>query len=186
MKIKDLVKTAAVYLAEEKVLEYLENGEYATDGNVLVAVDYLTRCANTVINELSSTYIPLVKKEKAISENGKIYFSSLKETALELVNVYNLNGDKAEFDFHPDYIEIPCGEWVIEYKYLPYNLGLEDDTGYKESVVGTRIIAYAVASEYLLLKRNFEESVLWRNRYTDALSKIIKPKNGKIPLRSFL
>lgn len=186
MKLKDIIKLSAVYLGRENVVSYLESNTSTTDGNLLSAIDTFTRCANLVIAELSTSYVPLLKKETLQAENGKIYFSSLTETALEIVKVTDENGKEVDFIYKPDRIETDLSALNIEYKYLPSNLGLNDIVGYTERQVPSRIIAYGIAAEFSLCERAFDESVLWHNRFTSSLSLLLSPKNVKIKERSFI
>ena len=185
MKLKDVIKLSAVYLGRENVVNYLENLK-TEDDTVLYAVDTLTRCANITVSELASTFIPMIKKERVGTENGKIYYTELTETPLEIKNVYDSSGYKITFEINPEYVEVSGLEVFIEYVYLPTNYGISDSIGYTERQVPSRVIAYGVAAEFCLTERSFDESVMWRKRYTDALSLILAPKNKRIKQRRFI
>ena len=186
MKVKDIVKNAAVYLGLEKVVSYIENGEYSSDSNALTATDTLTRCANLVINELACTYFPMKKTEQIACEDGKAYYSSFTETPLEIKSVCDENGEKIGFTVYPEYVKTDKSTATVEYEYLPPNYDLNDTVGYKERDVPARVIAYGVAAEYLLTVRAFDESVLFHDRYEKALCKILAPKNATSKGRAFL
>lgn len=186
MKIKDIVKNAAVYLGLEKVVAYIENGEYALDSNALAATDILTRCANLIVNELACTYFPMKKTEEITCEGGRAYYSAFTETPLEIKSVKDDHGDDITFTVYPEYVKTDKSTAVVEYFYLPPNYDLNDTVGYKEKEVPARVIAYGTASEYLLTVKAFDESVLFHDRYEKALAKILAPKNARAKGRAFV
>ena len=186
MKLKDIVKYAAVYLGLEKVVSYIESGAYSSDSNALYSTDTLTRCANLVINELACTYFPMRKTEQVACEDFKAYYSSFTETPLEIKGVKGLNGENADYSVFPDYLKTYESEITVEYEYLPPNYDLNDSIGYAEKDIPARVIAYGVAAEYSLTVKSFDESVLWRDRYEKALATMIAPKNANIKGRVFI
>lgn len=186
MKLKDIVKCAAVYLGLEKVVSYIESGAYSSDSDALYSTDTLTRCANLVINELACAYFPVKKTEEIAVEEGKAYFSAFTETPLEIKSVKNLSGENTDYTVYPEYIKTYENAVIVEYEYLPPNYDLNDIIGYKEKDVPARVIAYGVAAEYSLTVKAFDESVLWHDRYEKALAGIIAPKNAVAKGREFI
>ncbi len=187
MKIKDIIRTAAIYLGRERIIEYLENGENTLeDANLMSQINNLTRCANLVINELCCNYVPMVKSETVDCADGKIYFSELSETVLEIEKVTDTFGENVEYSFSPEFLTVSLPTVIVTYKFLPPTYGLTDEIGYSERDLGRRVIAYGVAAEFLLTEHDFNESVMWHDRFTDALSRVVKIKNSKIKGRSFI
>lgn len=177
MTIKDIIKIAATMLGREQVLGYLENGEDCNNCDTLAMVDNLTRCANLVISELAFTYIPMKKIERITVSDGKVYFAGLTEKILDLISVNNADGEKIDYEIHSTHIAVKEREVDVEYAYLPSNYGLTDTIGYLEKEVTPRTLALGVISEFLLIERAFNESVMWRERYTDAITSIVMPKS---------
>ena len=97
MKVIDIVKTVATFLARENVLAYLEKGEGETSdenyGDALNQIDYMVRCSNLVINELAGSFVPMIKREKVVVNDGKIYYGTLNENATEIISVSNEYAD---------------------------------------------------------------------------------------------
>ena len=184
MTIKDIIKISATYLGKNNVLEYLaeENGNY---GDAVQQIDNLTRCANLVIGELAASYFPMKKSEIKRTVNGKINFSEFTENIMRVDGVYTENGDKTDYKVKPLAIEVNCSSVIVEYTYLPSNYGLTDVIGYKDSEVNERLIAYGVCSEYSIIERNFDESIMWRNRFNEEIKKLISPKNTTAKKRSW-
>ncbi|MBQ9104422.1 MAG: hypothetical protein IJY57_05015 [Clostridia bacterium] len=184
MKISDIVNCVATYLARENVLKYL-NGETENIGDAKEQIDTMVRACNLVIGELASSYIPMVKREKVIPTDSKVYYGSLTETAVEILAVENESGKSAVYDFSPEYLKTGVSPAVIVYKYLPANYDLNDTVGF-DAKVSARILAYGVAAEITLIERNFDESVNWRKRYTNAVSLLTEPKSFVMAKRRWL
>lgn len=186
MNIKDVIKLSATYLGRENVVKYLEQNLSCDDENVLATVDTLTRCANLVINELACSYVPMVRKQKVKAVGGKVYYTELPERVLEIVGAYDLDSNSINFKVNAEYVETLYGEYVVEYAYMPPNFGLTDEIGYSEIKLPARVIAYGTTAEFCLTEHAFDESVLWHNRFTGALSSILSPKNKIVKARRFI
>jgi hypothetical protein len=182
MTVKDIVRLSAIYLNMENVVKYLDGGE---DNDALGAVNTLTVCANIVVNELACTYIPMIKTEPVTPKKGRVYFSELTETPLEIISVKD-GDNELSFSFDPEYIVVSSSAKTVSYKYLPPNYGLTDNTGYKETQVPVRVLAYGTVAEYCLTIGAFSESVMWRNRFNEAISALCLPKSVSTHARSFV
>ncbi len=186
MTVKDVVLIAATYLGMEKAVKYANGETISADGVTLSQIDVLTRCVNFIVNELASNYIPMVTEERAVSDGGRIYFSSLGRTPLKIFGVTDDYGEKIYFSLHSEYIEVPCAAAVVEYSFLPANYGFSDRIDYDENDVSARVLALGAVSEYCLTERAFDDAVTFRKRFTDALSELCPPKNARIAERRFL
>ncbi len=183
MTVKEIVRLSAIYLNKENVVRYIDDG---VDNDALSAVNTLTVCANIIINEIATSFVPMTTREQVEIKNGRVYFSDLSQTPLEIIGVYDNSGDKLSFKSDGESIKIAATATCIEYKYLPPNYGLTDKIGFKDTDVSLRLMAYGTVAEYSLIERAFEESVTWRNRYVDALSAISLPQNKTVRARSFV
>lgn len=184
MTVKDIIKLTAVLLGRENIVLY--NHDDKADSNTLYQVDVLTRCTNLVVNELASTYVPMIKREQVNSNGGKVNFSELSENALKILKVYDVNGNELECKFHPEYLQANKSVGEILYRYIPSNYGYTDIMGYKETEVPARIIAYGVTAEYCLTERMFEDACAWHKKYMDGIAEICSPKNVTLKKRSFV
>lgn len=185
MELNKIVLITAMYLGRDDVVSFLENENQTAETGTLELINNLTRCANLVINELSLSYIPMYKDKVVNTTNNRVYYSELDETVTEIINVCDEYGADIDFSVKPEYIEVNHGRVTVRYKYIPSNYGLDDEIGYTEAQAPARILAYGTASEYCLAEHGFEESLMWRNRFCEALSNLISPKNKKIKERRF-
>lgn len=186
MKIKDIITITATFLGRDNLTEYFLNPSSNEDKNLLSQIDTLTRLSNIVISELAGGYIPMVKEETIHTKNGKIYYKDLAENFLEPIHVLDLSDNVCAYKQTEEYIETCLDKCKITYKYLPSNYGLEDEIGYSENQISACVLAYGVCAEFCLTEKNFDESVMWHDRFVQSVAQKIKPKNSFVKARRFI
>ena len=84
MTIKQIIKTTAVYLGRDDIIAYLDGELFDTPEDVLKELEHevnsLTKCANLVINQLATEYVPLKSIDVVRSDNGQILYTSFPST----------------------------------------------------------------------------------------------------------
>jgi len=181
MTVKDIIKVQALLVGRQDVFDYLSGKTESPDTATIKAVDLMVNCVNLILSELACTYIPMTTTFTAT--DSEIVFANLPERILEIQSVKDKSGREKSYKFTPEKISGLNKGDVLIYSYLPSNYGLDEKIGYNETQISNRVLAYAVASEYLLTERAFDEAVMWRNRYVNELSDSIKVKNSKIKAR---
>ena len=177
MKIKEIVKSSALMLGRENVVNYLCGNQTPTASEDTISeVERLTALTNLVISELAASFVPIAVLEKAQVSNGRIYFNTLKETPLKILDVLDNTDNSVSFVQYPEFISVSNGDRVL-YEYLPKEKTIEQDCPYEERIVPSRVLSYGVASEFCITEGEFEQAVMWHKRYVDALEDIIIPKN---------
>lgn len=185
MKIIDVLKICAIYLSRDNISKGLEDIDNA-DEHTLSQINSLTRLANLVISELAGGFIPMLISETPTFKDNKVYYADLKENFLELVSVSDLSGKEIDYKQTEEFIEVFNKNAIVCYKYLPSNYGLFDKIGYSEKTISAGILAYGVTAEYLLTEKNFDESIMWHDRFVKQINKKIKPKNTVVKKRRFV
>lgn len=178
MTVKEILDIACTFVNRLDVKDYFSNGngdEEAVKGGE-VFIDLL----NVVINELACTYVPMITSEDVVAIGGRIHYKDLKEKAVKILKVTDRNNTQIDYEYAYQYITVnqPCV--TVFYEYSPKKVGIDDEVGYLEKDVSARVIAYGVASEYLLVNGDFDEAVTWHKRYTDAIASLCLPKNKKV------
>lgn len=184
MTVKEIIKLAAVLLGRENVALYGEGDQ--ADSETLYQIDVLTRCVNLVVNELSNTYVPMVKCEEVNMSDGTVRFSDLAENALKIIGLYDCAGNELSYRQYPEYIKAERPVCKVSYRYIPANYGYTDEIGYRETEVPARIIAFGTVAEFCLTERMFEDACSWHKRYMDGIAEICSPKNVTVRKRSFV
>lgn len=184
MKLKDVIKITALLIGRTDVCDYLKGLSENAEPETLKTVDAMVTLANLVINELATTYVPLVKRESVRVSDGKVYYDDFSEKILKIRKVYGADGIELDFKTAPEYLSV-CGYSAVsvEYEYTPHNRGIDEETGYEEGQLPERVLSYGVAAEYFVSVGRFEEAVTWHKRYVDALSALLLPKNRIIKKR---
>ena len=186
MTIKDVLKITALMIGRGDVIKYLNDDQTASVGvDTVDSVNVLVGLANLVINELSCTYIPMVKLETVSVESGKIYYGNLSEKVLHVREVYSSLGTPVSYTETAKYIAVDLNKVDVEYEYAPKTLGIDEQTGYEEKDVPARVLSYGVAAEFAISEGRFDDAVTFHKRYVDALSEILVPKNVTVKKRSF-
>ena len=185
MTIKEIVRSAAYMLGKTDVVSHLD-GNTNVGSETLQSTSLLANLCTLVLDELSSTYLPMVKKETVSSSSGKYPFNQFREKVIKVVAVYNMDGEKIDFSLDEHYVLTNASKCTIEYEYAPKNYTLEDTIGYSEMDVAVSILAYGVAAEYSISQELFEQAVMYHKRYVDAIAEICLPKNKKIKARSWV
>lgn len=182
MQLKDIVKNSAYLLNREHVVKYIE-GEDADNGDAKEQTDIFVFCANLVVNELASSFCSMKKIEKMDVEKGRLKYTAFSETPMEIIKVENDNGEEIPYANDGDALKIKAGRCVVTYKYLPPTYGLKDEVKFEDKRVTARTLAYGVVAEVCLIERAFDESVSYRKRYSEEISKLILPKTKSVKAR---
>lgn len=178
MTVKEILDVACTFVNRLDVKEYFSSGEgeeqAVKDGGIFI--DLL----NVVVNELACTYVPMITSEDVSVAGGRIYYKDLKEKVLKIIKVTDSNNVEIDYKYAYQYITVDHSLVTVIYEYAPKKVGVNDEVGYLEKDVPSRVIAYGVAAEYLLVNGDFDEAVTWHKRYTDAIANLCLPKNKKV------
>ena len=170
MKLKTAVYYAAMFLQLDAVCSALESESEEYDETIKDEIDRLVRCANLIIGEAASDYVPLIVHERLTAdENGEIPYSALSKSIIDLYSVKNSAGASVPVRQYFDRMVLPhAGEYEIEYGYMPGKIGLDGEIPFTERL-GARAIGYGIACEYCIISGMTDDAVLWDKRYKDAL-----------------
>ena len=185
MSIKEMLKLTATIIGREDVKSYVEDGAILLEDTVSLT-EKLVALSNLVVQELSATFIPMIKKEKVTAKNFKVRYDGLAGSIVQIKNVYDINGNKISFAQTPEYISVNNSQVIIEYECIPPNYALSDEIGYEESDVPQVLLSYGLASEYYVSTGRFEQAVMWHERYVDGINSLRKTKNVNLKSRSFV
>lgn len=169
MKLKDCIQLSGVLLNLSDVL----TSKSPTDTDKL-----LLRCANNCISEIACEYLPLIDEKKVNAKDGKITYSLLGKTIYDVINVTS-EDKKVEFELMPSYIKVEKdGEYTVKFCYCPSELQADDEVP-MPLLVTERVIAYGIASEYMLINGFYEEAMAFNQVFKDALVRAAYGKKEK-------
>lgn len=186
MKIKEVAIAVCTYLNKTEISDFLSGKTSQPSADVLTQVDIITRLSNLVINELACSYVPMKTRERVNVFNGKVLISSLTKRALKILSVIDETGAQKIFTCDGENILTYGDNVEVEYSYLPENYGLDDTIGYGDKDIPLSVLSFGVCAEYCLTEWRFEEAVMWRERYSDALKSFTLPISKTIKGRAWL
>lgn len=186
MVFEEIIKNTALMVGREDVVNYINYETDLTGEDTYPTLDLMTNLLNLVIRELAGTFIPMVKVESVQAENNKVYYKDLNETCLKVKKVFDEDGNELGFSITPEYLKVNKENVQIEYEYLPPNYYLDSTIGYTEKDISQTALCYGLASEFCICKGNFEEAVMWHDRYVSSICAQRKIRNGFIKERNFV
>lgn len=183
MDVIEIIRSAAWYAGVlDKVDLYLEDEEeeykqFAHD---------LLRAYNNVESEIAMNYLPLVEKELFDTEDGELLFDNFSWRVIHILNVYNEQGGKQEFELRPWGVITKPGEIYVEYTYVPDEKDFYDTVSF-QPFVAQPLFVFGILAEYYLVRGEFEEAAIWDKKYKDAISLSHQMQKGKrMPSRGWL
>lgn len=183
MQIKEVVRMAALLKGREDVVKYLDTNTDMVSEETLVATATLVDLVNLVINELATSFVPLVKVEQKTPDyNGRIYYKNLSQTPLKILKVTDLSGKAVECLQSIEYIKVQSTV-QIEYEYLPKNATIAEQCPYSEKEISLAVLAFGVAAEFSIVEGSFEEAVMWHKRFEEGVKAIVIPKSCRLKER---
>ncbi len=184
MTIKDIIIASATAIGREDIVEYLN--EKNDSEELAKVVDKMTRLANLVINELACSFIPMVTSERLKAENGRVYYTSLKNNPLQILAVINDNGGNSLGEIFSHFITVKDEYVTVEYSCFPPEYELNDEIDYRENQISKRALSYGLSAEFAISEGCFKDAVLWHDRYADAVYSSCKLKNAQIKKRAWV
>ena len=186
MTIKEIIKTSATLLNREDLKKYLDGQSYSAESDTAKAIERLIELANLVINELSLSFVPMVKSESINAGSNRVYYSSLSESAISIFEVLDANGNNIDFTQSGEYFETVGYAKTIKYSFVPKKYAIDETIGYSEKDVSMRSLAYGLTAEFCLTEGEFDLAVLFHDKYVESLKEICLPKNRISRKRSWL
>ena len=189
MTVGDILKNVGVMIGRPDVTDFFcEQGNigYETYDDVM----FLTKIINIVVNELSSTYFPLITEQDVTFYDGQFSYLDFEKRVVKIIEVCDCLGNKVNYKEGIEYIELE-GEYpseimlTVKYQFTPSEYFEDSQIDYAEKDIPARVIAYGVAAEYCINQARFSEAVMHHNRYMLALQELKAPKNKKLKARSW-
>ena len=189
MKVKDVIKNAAIYLADRKMLDLL-SGKLCGDANEEVLTNselkevlYYVASFNLATRTIASIDLPVFNIEKVKSDSeAKIDYSNFGEEVYEVCEVVDKSLDSfVQFFALPFSLCVPCKnrEYLVKYSYLPEKVGSVQDTIILPKEYAENLIALLMASDIFLSRSSYEEHAYFKNEYKKLLGLICSKKSKR-------
>ncbi len=177
MNVKQVIKKTATYFGRDDIINYIDNSSSQdVAAQTTETVSAMVLLLNMVVSELCSTLVPMVAIEKA-QATEKLYYSNLSKKVLDVIAVYDKDGNEIEFNIHPEYAEIDAPCQSVEYKFYPQEYTIDSEIDYQEKDISSSILAYGLAAEFALSEGDFERASAFHKRYIDSVYATKKMRN---------
>lgn len=174
MLVKNCIQLAATLLQ----LDICDSSIFSMDADERQIYDnkelmLFVKCANLVQSELAEQYFPLTTTETIQVKDSLIDYKQLTKSIVEVISI-TYKGGKINFKALASFVKlsINSGDVEITYHYRPESTKFNENMIFGTTKIDVRIIAYAIAAEYCLIKGNFEDASIWDSRYKSALQSI--------------
>lgn len=169
MKLKEMIEICLTYLGDEDPI-------ISSSTKSTAKIKLLVRCANIVIKEIASDYLPLLETNKCIVNNNEVEYSMLGKRVREILSVKS-GGVEVDWKAMPSKIKVDCeGEVDIKYSYLPTDIELDDECDV-DVRVSPVCLALGTCAEYLMIDGAYEQAVMMNDKFMDSIA--IACRNNK-------
>ena len=132
------------------------------------SLNFLVEIVNAVCLDIATNYVGLKHRESKTVENNELSISSLEKPLYKIISITS-NGEKVKFYLSDNLVKVQNKNIDVYYEYLPsrktINEGVEDFNG----KVSLLTLVYGIASEYCLIKGDYEQAVMWEEKYKNNL-----------------
>lgn len=190
MTVLDLIKKSSIMLNIREVLQdsnLSDINETNQDEllNTNFALNRLYEFVKVMLNEIASSYLPIVREVETKTEKGKIPLTVCEKLS-------RLVGVKREdcftrYSIQDDNIVLKeDGEYTVVYNQYPMINSLLDDVNVFDEKVGEDVLIYGLNSYYCLATGLFEEFNVYNENYVNKLSKLKNLKLFSMRCRSWV
>lgn len=178
MELKEAIQLSLTYLGDEDASVNNKTAQHPR-------LKLLVKCANLVIKEIVTDYIPLTETEEVEVTDGKISYEKLLHRVLEILSVKNVkNGIFTNFKMNPaecilENKDIQKAE--IRYNYLPTDIEIDEQCPVSP-MVSAKTLALGICAEYSLIEGMYEQSVMYSDRFKEDMRTATR-KKGEIKIK---
>lgn len=176
MVLNDILADCALKLGYAGSVDFTE----PMTGDARRIFDKLIRCAGLVYGEIITDYLPLIKRESVVFDNGALEISALSGRMLYVIGIRR-GGVSKRFRLFSTYIEtVFSGEGEIEYACLPEPL-----TG--QSEIDARLpewlFAEGICAEYCFAENLADMAAAFQTKFREGISKL-RRRDGRVYVKA--
>lgn len=176
MFVKDIILKACDFIENDDLAQALKQ-EKSLDEEKQNVLDKLVKCFNLVRNEIVCEYMPIVKMERIICEQGKIYFDQFSGMVVDIVSVKDNFGNNVKFKVYDNFITVDGNDVCVWYNTSAEELDIDEQFS---STISERVYAYGVVREYYFIQTLYEDAKVWDERFKSSLQTFERKKGDTI------
>ena len=183
MKVGKILSLAATLAFKDDLSKGFSEGDVDYSDE---EVKKLFTAYNLVIGELTEEIQPLFDEASLYSDDGKYYYTVFPKKVKRIVKA-KVGEREIPFKQRLTYVETGKTQTDFLYDYAPTSASSADDECcYNESVFSERVLAKGVASEYLLTVGLFDEAIVLRKAFEEAIERYsLRKKREKMKKRTW-
>jgi len=179
MTVREIIKLVCEFVGEKEISIKFRDSQALT-AKEKEKVDIMLNCFNLVNQEIASDYIPYMTKEEILVENSILNFQDLQRVPIHIYEVRSRFGFNLKFKLYPEYLEIFGKAKTIVYSYLPSDVSDLEAEVFLANGLSARVLAYGIASEFLLVEGLSEDAEIWEDRFKRSLFMLSRRKGEHI------
>ena len=181
MTVRDIIKSAAMLLLEEDVLNIV--GDVSDDGLGDRDTCIMVKCVNTAAAETRADF-PVLSETDAETDNGIIPQNAFSPNAVAVFRVEK-NGAPVRFRFDSRGVHVPGnGRYTVTYSPEYKDAALDDRLALGAGM-DAESLAYLTARNYCLVTGRTDEASVWDQRYNAEAEKKRLARRTVLPVRRF-
>ncbi|MGN0797505.1 MAG: hypothetical protein ACI4M5_04785 [Christensenellales bacterium] len=162
MKLKEVIEICLTFLGDE-------DPTISSSTKTTAKIKLLVRCANIVIKEIASDYLPLTATKTCNVQDGVVEYSLLDYRVKEVLSVKS-NDVETQWKAMPSKLKVDCdGKVDITYSYLPADVDLDDECDV-DVRVSPVCLAMGTCTEYCMIDGNYELAVMMNDKFMDSIA----------------
>lgn len=171
MKLKEVVEIALTYLGDDDASVSAQTAKHPKN-------QLLIKCANLMLKEIATDYMPLVESETIALKDGKFDYDLFAHRVLEILKIVDVtSGTSVKFEQKPSFcVVFSKGNVEVRYSYLPEDISVEDEC-VMSSKITSKTLALGAASEYCLIEGMYEQSALFGDKFREEMKNICRRNN---------
>ncbi len=183
MLVKDIILKACDFTENDELSKAINEGSQLPE-ELKNLQDKLVKCLNLVRNEIASEYMPIVKMEIVVCENGKFNINDFSSRLVDIISIKDKYGNNVKYNVIGDELISNEEKIFVWYNTLPDEIAFE---GEFSSTIPERVYAYGVVKEFFFLQTLYEDAKVWDERFKNSLQVLERKKSETvIPQRRWI
>ena len=177
MQLKEAIQICLTYLGDEDASINEQTAHHPK-------LKLLVKCANLVIKEIATEYVPLIEEETVEVVDGNISYEGLMHRVAEVRKVEDIDsGLTSQFYCAPTHCKVKndMKKARIVYSYIPLDIDIEEDCPLSPAV-SAKTLALGICAEYSMISGMYEQSVMYSDRFKQDMRTAVR-KKGDIKIK---
>ncbi len=182
MTTKQVLELAVTFLGKEDLLDcpYFSNENRQLTSDEEKDLNFLTRCLNLIISEVTCDYLPIYKQKEITFDNNMVNLSDISSNVFRIISLKDEFSNNIRFKIIDGKIIANVQNATIIYTKTADEATLDGNLNELQNIISARVLAYGTAMEYSYISELFDDAAIWEQRYKNALLSLSHKKHNVI------